>query len=171
MKRTIHSWKKLSLIEEEITLPNKLSVTHTTLHHPGAVIILPILENGEILLLNQYRPSIKEWITELPAGTLEPHELPIMAAMRELEEETGYSAQTLIPLGQLLPAAGFCDEIQHMFLGRELTKTNALECDEDEVIEVLSYSVDSVEKMVINGEITDSKTLACLYKAKLIGLI
>ncbi len=171
MKNNIHKWKSLSLIEEDVSLPNGQSIIHTTIVHPGAVVILPILENGQILTINQFRPSLNDWIIELPAGTIEVNEDPIISAMRELEEETGYSAQTFIPLGQMHPCAGFCDEIQYVFIARDLNKTQRLTCDDDEIIEVKPQSVETLDQWIVNGQITDSKTIACLYKAKLSGLI
>ncbi len=73
--------------------------------------------------------------------------------------------------GQVTPLAGFCDEIQHLFVGHDLTLSNGRECDEDEVIEVVTFSLAELEQKIIEGEITDTKTIACLGKAKLCGLI
>ena len=171
MKNNIHKWKSLSLVEEDVSLPDGQTIIHTTVVHPGAVVILPILKNGQILTINQFRPSLNDWILELPAGTMEANEDPIISAMRELEEETGYSAQTFIPLGQMHPCAGFCDEIQYVFIARDLSKTQRLVCDDDEIIEVKPQSVETLDQLIVNGQITDSKTIACLYKAKLSGLI
>ncbi|KLN66527.1 MULTISPECIES: NUDIX hydrolase [Vibrio] len=169
--KTIHSWKRISLIEESIPLPNGQEITHTTISHPGAAVILPINEHGHIIVINQYRPSLKKWLLELPAGTLESDEPIEFCAHRELEEETGYSAKRMISLGQVTPLAGFCDEIQYLFVAKQLTQTKRYQCDDDEVIEVLSLSVQQLEQKIIDGEITDAKTIACLSKAKLCGYI
>lgn len=169
--KTIHSWKRISLIEESILLPNGKKITHTTISHPGAAVILPIDENGHIIVINQYRPSLKKWLLELPAGTLESDEPIELCAHRELEEETGYSAKSMVSLGQVTPLAGFCDEIQYLFVAKQLTQTKRYQCDEDEVIDVLSLSVEQLEQKIIDGEITDAKTIACLSKAKLCGYI
>ncbi|WP_425666906.1 NUDIX hydrolase [Vibrio tubiashii] len=169
--KTIHSWKRISLIEESILLPNGKKIAHTTISHPGAAVILPIDENGHIIVINQYRPSLKKWLLELPAGTLESDEPIESCAHRELEEETGYSAKSMVSLGQVTPLAGFCDEIQYLFVAKQLTQTKRYQCDEDEVIDVLSLSVEQLEQKVIDGEITDAKTIACLSKAKLCGYI
>ncbi len=134
-------------------------------------MILPIDENGNIVFINQYRPSLQKWLLELPAGTLEANEPIEACAMRELEEETGFSAEELYPLGQVTPLAGFCDEIQHLFVAKKLTKTSRYQCDDDEVIEVLRISLAEVEQMIINGSISDAKSIACLSKAKLCGYI
>lgn len=171
MSKTIHTWKTISLVQEDVTLPTGKSIEHTTIVHPGAAVILPITEQGDIILINQFRPSLKKWLLELPAGTLEKGELPAECAHRELEEETGYSASELITLGQVTPLAGFCDEIQHLFVAKQLSKTARLSCDDDEVIEVVTLSIQKLERKIITGQITDSKTIACLSKAKLCGYL
>ncbi|HFS8459835.1 TPA: NUDIX hydrolase, partial [Vibrio cholerae] len=111
MSKIIHQWKSIALVEEDILLPNGHSVRHTTISHPGAAVILPLTDQGEIVLIRQFRPSLKKWLLELPAGTIEEGEPPLSCAQRELEEETGFSAQQFIELGQVTPLAGFCDEI------------------------------------------------------------
>ncbi|ASU23886.1 NUDIX hydrolase [Vibrio qinghaiensis] len=171
MSKTIHTWKTISLVQEDVTLPTGKSIEHTTIVHPGAAVILPITKQGDIILINQFRPSLKKWLLELPAGTLEKGELPAECAHRELEEETGYSANELIALGQVTPLAGLCDEIQHLFVAKQLSKTARLACDDDEVIEVVTLSIQELEQKIITGQITDSKTIACLSKAKLCGYL
>lgn len=171
MSKTIHTWKTISLVQEDVILPTGKSIEHTTIVHPGAAVILPITEQGDIILINQFRPSLKKWLLELPAGTLEKGELPAECAHRELEEETGYSASELFTLGQVTPLAGFCDEIQHLFVAKQLSKTARLSCDDDEVIEVVTLSIQELEQKIITGQITDSKTIACLSKAKLCGYL
>ncbi|MDQ2164873.1 MULTISPECIES: NUDIX hydrolase [Vibrio] len=171
MSKTIHTWKTISLVQEDVTLPTGKSIEHTTIVHPGAAVILPITKQGDIILINQFRPSLKKWLLELPAGTLEKGELPAECAHRELEEETGYSASELITLGQVTPLAGFCDEIQHLFVAKQLSKTARFSCDDDEVIEVVTLSIQELEQKIITGQITDSKTIACLSKAKLCGYL
>jgi len=171
MSRTIHTWKTISLIEEEVTLPTGNTITHTTIAHPGAAVILPVTEDNKVIMVHQFRPSLKKWLLELPAGTIENNESPLICAQRELEEETGYSADTFVALGQFTPLAGFCDEIQHLFIAKGLHKTARFTCDEDEVIEVVSLSVQELEQKIIEGDITDSKTIACLSKAKLCGYL
>ncbi|CAM2947811.1 NUDIX hydrolase [Vibrio neptunius] len=167
----LHTWKGIYLQEEQTTLPNGKTITHTTISHPGAAVILPIANNGDIVLINQYRPSLKKWLLELPAGTLESNEPIELCAVRELAEETGYSAETMISLGQVTPLAGFCDEIQYLFVAKGLTEVSKFACDDDEVIEVVSLSLHDIEQKIVEGEITDAKTIACLSKAKLCGYI
>jgi ADP-ribose pyrophosphatase len=169
--KTLHQWKSISLIEEQVTLPNQQTITHTTIKHPGAAVILPVTENGELLLLNQYRPSLKKWLLELPAGTMELGEDPTQCAHRELIEETGHAAKIMISLGQVTPLAGFCDEIQHLFIAKELAPSDQYQCDDDEVIELVTMSLKKLQQHIIDGTITDAKTIACLSKASLCGYI
>ena len=171
MSKTIHTWKQISLVEEEIKLPTGRMITHTTIQHPGAAVILPITSDGNLVLVNQFRPSLNKWLLELPAGTREGDEDPLHCAQRELEEETGYSAEKFTSLGQVTPLAGFCDEIQHLFVAKQLEQTNRLACDEDEIIELLPFSMSEIEAAIRQGELTDAKTIACIYKAKLCGYL
>ncbi|SHE69470.1 NUDIX hydrolase [Vibrio gazogenes] len=171
MRKTIHQWKQISLVEEEVMLPTHRPTLHTTIIHPGAAVILPVNQQGEIVMLRQFRPSIRKWLLELPAGTREVPETPLACAQRELAEETGYLANEWVALGQLTPLAGFCDEIQHLFVAKDLSVTQDYQRDDDEVIEIFCLSVQALEKKIIDGEITDTKTIACLSKAKLCGYI
>lgn len=171
MIKTIHQWKNIRLAEQAVTLPTGKTIIHTTIIHPGACVILPVTTDGEILVIRQFRPSLNKWLIELPAGTIEPGEAPRVCAQRELEEETGYRASQLIELGTVTPLAGFCDEIQHLFVAKDLELSQQLDCDDDEVIETLFMSLNDLEARIISGEISDSKTIACLSKAKLCGVI
>ncbi|MFA0068024.1 NUDIX hydrolase [Vibrio breoganii] len=171
MQKTLHKWKNLSLVEETLTLPNGVVTNHTSINHPGAVVILAKTPSGKLLLLNQYRPSLKEWLLEIPAGTLEPNEDPFAAAKRELEEETGYSAKKWQSLGKLTPMAGFCNEIQYLYFAEELTLTQRLQADTDEVIEVLEVSIDELLQWVQQDKISDAKTIAAVSKALLSGTL
>ncbi|MGB2079190.1 MAG: NUDIX hydrolase [Vibrio sp.] len=161
----------MQLVENQITLPNGLDITHTQLNHPGASVILPILDNGEILLIHQFRPALGKWLIELPAGTLESNEDPLSCAQRELAEETGFQARQWQAMGRCTPMAGFCDEIQYLFLAHDLSHNQQHTCDVDEVIELKPMSLAQIEAAICDDIITDAKTIACLSKAKLMGLI
>ena len=93
MNKVIHQWKSISLVEESVTLPTNVVVKHTTIYHPGAAVILPITASGKIIVINQFRPSLKKWLLELPAGTMEIGETPLQCAQRELEEDPGPQVQ------------------------------------------------------------------------------
>ncbi|MBD1576643.1 NUDIX hydrolase [Vibrio sp. S11_S32] len=168
-QQILHQWKNIQLIEKEVTLPTGQSICHTTIIHPGAAVILPITENGEIILLKQFRPSLNKWILELPAGTIENNEDPLTCAKRELTEESGYRAQEIHPLGQCTPMAGFCDEIQYLFVATRLSAPAQQQLDNDEIIDVTQASLKQVEQWICDDVLTDAKTIACISKAKLCG--
>ncbi|MCG7495564.1 NUDIX hydrolase [Vibrio sp. Of7-15] len=170
-KKIIHSWKNIQLTVEDHQLPTGKAITHTSIEHPGAAVIIPILNNGHIVLVNQYRPSLNKWLLEIPAGTMESGENPLLCAQRELKEETGYEATDWQNLGQITPLAGFCDEIQHLFLAKNLSEPSETDLDEDELISVITLSLSDIEQKIISNDITDAKTIACISKAKLLGLI
>lgn len=166
----LFAWKKFSLEESEHTLPNGLLTRHITLEHPGAVLILPVANDGKLVMIRQYRPSIRQWIYEFPAGTLEANESPRACAERELAEEAQVRAEEWHSIGESLPAPGFCNETQHLFVARQLHPCSA-EMDADEVIEVVHFSVSDVQRMIAENEIQDSKTIVAFCRAQLLGLI
>ncbi|MGF1692402.1 NUDIX hydrolase [Photobacterium kagoshimensis] len=167
---TLCQWKCFSVEEESQILPDGKTIQFTTVKHPGAVIIIPVTESGDLVLVNQYRPAIKQWIIEFPAGTLEDSEKIEACAKRELAEEAQLAAKNWISLGQLLPVPGFCDEVQHIFLAKELQKATG-ELDDDEIIEVITMSIEKFESLIANNTIQDAKTIATYMKAKLAGLL
>lgn len=170
-KQIIHSWKNIQLTVEDHHLPTGKVISHTSIEHPGAAVIIPLLSNGDIVLVNQYRPSLNKWLLEIPAGTMEDGENPLFCAKRELKEETGYEATNWQALGQITPLAGFCDEIQHLFIAKNLSAPSATNLDDDELMSVITLSLSDIEQKIIDNDITDAKTIACLSKAKLLGLI
>lgn len=171
MANTIHQWKRFALIDKVVELPTGKTVNQTYVDHPGATVILPITSSNEVVLLRQYRAAIDAWLYELPAGTLEQGENPLTCAKRELVEESGFNAKEFASLGELVPAPGFCNEVLHLFVAKELVAEAFSQCDDDEVIEVNAFSLPVIEQMIIDGEITDAKTIACLAKAKLLGYL
>ena len=143
---------------------------HETIQHPGAVVILPILSDGRLVLIEQYRHSVGEVLLELPAGTLEAGEDPSECAGRELQEEIGMAARQLIPLGEQWPAPGFCNERQYLFCAQDLYESRA-EADEDEDISTLFMTRKQVEAAIIEGRLKDAKSIALFMKAMLAGML
>lgn len=159
----IHQGRLISIHSESYT--TELGPIHTDIVvHPGAVAIIPINAEGEILLIKQYRRAVQKILIEVPAGTLELEENILDCAHRELQEETGFKAETMIPLGKLYTCPGFCTEEIHMFLGKDLI-ISPLPGDETEAIDLLPLSLDAALTMIDTGEITDAKTISalCLY--------
>lgn len=169
-RQLFQSKKNIGLLEEEIELPGGVRSVHHTVTHRGAVVILPVTEEGKLLFLRQYRHSLKETIWELPAGTLDPKEGPDACAAREIQEETGFAAAEWHSLGTLWPAPGFCDEVQYCYLAKKLTPSRR-PMDEDEVIEVCPLSVEETLSMIAEGTIRDGKSLAVILKARCLGLV
>jgi ADP-ribose pyrophosphatase len=129
--------------------------------HPGAVIVLGITNENEVLLIRTRRHAVDEVLVELPAGTLEAGELPINCAGRELLEETGYLAGKMTPLASFYTSPGILSEKMHAFVATKLSKrTQALE--EGEEIEVMPTPLEEAVSMAVRGEIRDGKTLATL---------
>ena len=129
--------------------------------HPGAVLVLPIMADGRIVMIRNYRFAVGQWLWELCAGTLEPGEAPINCAGRELIEETGYEAGQIEPLCTFYTSPGFADEKMHAFVARDL-KHVGQRLEATEQIEVEPTGLDRVLSMIAAGEIVDGKTIAAL---------
>lgn len=158
---TIFSGRIFKVVKKFITSTNGKNVERHVIEHPGAVVILPVLSDGRIVLIRQYRVAVDENLIELPAGTMESGEEPIATARRELMEETGYRAGSLIPLLRFYASPGFAKEEMRLFKATELVAgPTALE--EDEKIESLLVSLPQAIKMIQLGEIRDAKTIVGL---------
>ncbi|PSW20292.1 NUDIX hydrolase [Photobacterium sanctipauli] len=168
--KTLCQWKCFSVEQSSQTLPDGRNIEFTTVLHPGAVIIVPVTEQGDLVMVNQYRPAIKDWILEFPAGTLEDSENILACAKRELAEEVQLRAESWTELGELFPVPGFCDEVQYLFLAKSLTTCQG-ELDDDEIIEVVTLSSAEFLEKVARNEIKDAKTLAAYLKIQAMGLI
>lgn len=171
--RTLHSRELyrglVRFCVEDVRLPNGREVTREVVRHPGAAAIVPVLPDGRLVLIKQFRHATGGDLWEIPAGTLEPPEPPLECARRELVEETGYAAGSLTALGRFWCAPGFCTELMHLYLAEDLRPAEqALETDEQ--IAVHEFRVEEVEAMVADGRIADAKTLIGWYRyAALLG--
>ncbi len=131
--------------------------------HPGAVGIVPVLPGGRVALVRQYRHGPRQRTLEIPAGTLEPGEPPEACARREIEEEIGWRAGKLEPLGVMYPSPGICTEVIHLFAATELTETRARP-EPDEDIDVEKYSVSAIKEMIVDGRVRDGKTVTAIAR-------
>ena len=154
---------KLWIEKKKVHLPNGMEREQVIIHPKGAVAILPVTETG-YLLLRQYRYAVGQYIYEAPAGTLEDGEEPIETARRELIEEAGVAAKTLVPRGFIYTTPGFTDEKIWLFEARGLTPSDEFQKDADEVIEVKSVTREETDAMVQNGSICDAKTICLLHR-------
>ena len=156
--------KLLDVRRDIVTFPNGANGIREWIKHPGAVCCIPILPNGNIALIKQYRYSVRKMMIELPAGKLDKNEAPEDCAIRELEEEIGYKANKITFLTNIHPAIGFADEKMWLYFAEDLEKTNQ-KLDSDELIEIIPTKLEDALEMVWNGEITDVKTIIGLIWA------
>lgn len=151
------------VVQHTIQLPSGAQRQKMAIQHPGAVAIVPFIDDEHIVLIRQYRLALDDTLLEIPAGTLEPGEDPRTCALRELQEEAGYAAGEMTPLGSIIIAPGMSDEVIHLFVARDLTPSQ-LPQDEDELIEPVVLPFADVLKMTNSGEIRDAKTLLGLLR-------
>ncbi|PIQ09328.1 MAG: ADP-ribose pyrophosphatase [Ignavibacteriales bacterium CG18_big_fil_WC_8_21_14_2_50_31_20] len=136
------------------------------IHHNGGSVILPITNDGKLVLIKQFRYPLQEILIEAPAGKLEIGEDPMVCATRELTEETGYTAKKITPLGKISTTPGFCDEILYLYLAQDLTAGDHDREEGEFGMEIFEYTLHEVDEMIKNGKIIDSKTIAVIYHYK-----
>ena len=156
----VHRGRLLELEVRSFTEDGR-AVTREIVHHPGAVVIVPVCENGDILLIRNERIAVGERLWELPAGTREPGEDPESTARREVAEETGFRAERIDHLASCFTTPGFCDEEIHLYIARDLTEVGQ-NLDPGEDIEVIRTPNEKAFEMIADGTIRDAKTIAGL---------
>ena len=134
--------------------------------HPGGAVVVAVKNDGKIIMVNQFRYPLQKKIFELPAGKLDYNEDPYKCAVRELEEETGYKAKKVEKLGQIYTTPGFCTEILHIYLAKELIQGDHNREEGEQGMEIFELSKQEIEEKIIKGEITDSKTICGIYLAQ-----
>jgi ADP-ribose pyrophosphatase len=163
--RTAYRGRILTVNEDEVRLPDGSTASREYVVHPGAAIILPLFDDGCVLLERQFRYPVGQHFYELPAGKLEPDEPPLETAKRELLEETGYVAAEWRELGRLHPCIGYSDEQIDFFLARKLEFRGARP-DEGEFLETLRMPLADGVDWIRRGRITDTKTILGLFWAE-----
>jgi ADP-ribose pyrophosphatase len=153
--------KRFRVVRQHRMTPSGQTITRETIQHPGAVVILPWLDDGRICLLRNYRLAVNATLIELPAGTLEPGEHAEITAKRELAEETGYNAARLEPLAEMFMSPGILNERMYVFVASGLSAGEAAPEAEEE-IETLLVSWDEALAMIDDGRIQDAKTIGAL---------
>lgn len=166
MIKTIFTGKVVTLNLETVTLPNGATVELEVVRHPGAAAIVPMKDARTVILIRQFRLAAGGFIYEIPAGKLYKGEDPKLCAERELEEEIGYRAGTIERLETFLTAPGFTDEVMHLFLAANLTRT-AQKLDDDEVLEVVEMPLEDAIAKIRDGSIRDAKTIVGLQSVYL----
>jgi ADP-ribose pyrophosphatase len=162
---TVLEGRMLTVKRDEVRLPNGNLSQREYVIHPGAVVIVPMLANGNIVLERQFRYPLQQVFIELPAGKIDQGEEALVTGQRELLEETGYSASDWVSLGCQHPCIGYSNEVIHMYLATGLS-AGEHHRDADEALDVFDMPFDECMRMVQCGEITDGKTLLALFVAK-----
>ena len=160
--------RKIRFELNRLMLPIGVEATFGLIRHPGASLAVPLLADGRVVILRQYRFAVARRILEFPAGTLEEGEQPLASMRRELEEETGYGASRWDSLGAMLPCPGYSDEVIHLFLARDLTRLDSPPPgDDDEDMEVLLMEPAELDAALASGdEALDGKSVTAWFRAK-----
>ncbi len=162
-EKLIFKGKIITVSQDRIELPNGCEADREIVRHPGGVGVAAICDNGDILLVNQFRYPYKSELLEIPAGKLSPGENPLECGKRELREETGAVAKEYMSLGKLLPSPGYTNEIIYLYLAKGLT-FGEQQTDDDEFLDIIKMPLKKAVEMVMSGEITDSKSQIALLK-------
>lgn len=153
--------KKFKVVRRSIGTTGNQPMQKDMIIHPGAAVIIPVMDDGRIVMVENFRWTINRELLELPAGTLEPLETPETCATRELEEETGYSAERIEPLCRFYSSPGIATELMHIFVAKGL-KPGQQNLSADEQIKVVPMTVEDIRRAIGAGRIMDGKTIAAI---------
>ncbi len=161
----LHEGRNFDFLVDKVELPNGHVTQRDIVRHPGAVAIVPLLGDGRVVLIRQFRYAAGKTILEIPAGTLELGEPPLECAVRELREETGYAAKELEPLLSCFMAPGYSDEVIHFFVARGLSVVGD-DPEDDEKITLEFHRLEEVRRMIAENVIEDAKTIVGILTMK-----
>jgi len=161
--------KIINVRQDTALLPNGATAFREVIEHPGGVCVAALDSDNNLLFVKQFRYPYMEETLELPAGKRDrgSNEDPLECGKRELLEETGATAATFLPLGELYPTPGYCGEIIWMYFAKDL-KFSTQQLDEDEFLDVIKIPLENAVEMVLSGEIKDAKTQTAVLKVKLL---
>lgn len=159
--KILHQGDFLKFIEHQIEIEGTdplIKSRRQYVVHSGGVCIIPVLDNGDLVMVKQYRKPLEKIIYEFPAGKIDPNESPLETAKRELQEETGYTASEWVEIGETIPSPGYSTEILHLYIARGL-KSGEQNLDHSEFVEVENISKENAIQKILDGEIRDAKTV------------
>ncbi|MDE3226776.1 MAG: NUDIX hydrolase [Nitrospirota bacterium] len=166
MTKNIYSGRVVTLNLDTVTLPNGATIELEIIRHPGAAAVVPMKDDGTVVLIRQFRHAAGGFIYEIPAGKLGPGENPLLCAAREMEEEIGYRAGSLDLLASIFTAPGFADEVIHIYLGTDLSPSKQ-QLEHDEVLEIVEMPLERALGLIQDGTIRDGKTIVGLQSVYL----
>ncbi|ELK44450.1 NUDIX hydrolase [Halobacillus sp. ACCC02827] len=165
---TIYKGKIVQLDIDSVTLPDGKTSKRELIKHPGAVAVIALTDEGKLICVEQYRKPLEKNLVEIPAGKLEPGEDPKACALRELEEETGYTSDDLNLITSFYTSPGFADEIVHVYFTDRVEKLNEKPAgDVDEFVELMEITVEEAEQLEKEQKIHDAKTAYAILYLKL----
>lgn len=167
-RQEIYTGKVIHVVKDEVVLDDGTSTIREVVLHNGGVCI-GLKDNDYYYMVRQYRYALGKEMLEFPAGKIEKGELPDDAIVREVQEETGYSAKNIKKLGSIIPTCGYCSERIHLYFG-EVDEYVGQHFDADERLNLEKYTFAQIKEMIKSGEIDDSKTIALMYQIELEGL-
>lgn len=162
--RRIYEGKIINLRVDTVELPSGKETRREIVEHAGCTAIVAIDSGKEVLLVRQYRKPVEKMLLEIPAGGIDPGEEPLECARRELEEETGFSAERWEHLATFYTSPGFCTELMYLYLATELQPARR-DADDDEHIEVVRVPLRKTLELIASGEVCDAKSIAGLLMA------
>lgn len=161
-RRLVYKGAILEVYQDTMAFANGNTARWDYIHHMGAAAVVPVLDDGRILMVSQYRNALDRDTLEIPAGKLDMEgEAGIECSKRELEEETGYRAGSLEWLITIRPTVAYCDERIEIYVAQHLTPSRQ-NLDENEYVDVRPYTLEELKEMIFDGRIEDSKTIAAL---------
>lgn len=159
---SIYNGKVIKVKVDEVLLPNGHTAKREIVEHQGAVAVLPLTDDGKLVVVRQFRKPLERSIVEIPAGKLELGEQPLECAKRELEEETGYKASNYEHISSFYTSPGFANELLHLFLATGLSD-GTVQPDDDEFVEIMHVTLDEAKQLHADGQICDAKTVLAIF--------
>lgn len=165
--KVVFDGRLLHVTSDTVVLPNGKKTTREVIWHNGAVCVVPFDDDNNVYMVKQFRYPFNREVLEIPAGKIDKGENPDTAVLRELEEEIGMTAKTLIPIGEFYPSVAYTTEVIYMYMATGLKKTSQ-NLDEDEFLNVEKHNFNTVCNMIMENKIGDGKTISAILKAKIL---